>query len=328
MNYYRLPPIVQLPGEKFTLRKSISLDGHKKAMPRPGWTPSDDRSIPLGKRLPIDWSEDYYGDTIYAGRFEPATAYANLIRISNCYAGLVPDQQQAASSLIDGLIDHIVSNTMTKGGSRFVVRNYDLDRKDHIMKAGWVNGISNGFIIRGLCRVQDVRPTPLVRRLIRQFLNAYKIINNPAARRPRPWFSYVDEMGCLWFDEHPCDDGTASLVLNGHIHALYGLYYGRKHIREPWIDDMLQAAIWTVKIRGPEFRVPGNIPKYDLRPGYKRDYAPARAVRQMMELFRLTGDVAFSELAEIFRSDIDASNKAAGGNELPRRRLAAPPFSR
>lgn len=311
----------------YGIRDGLSLDGYETVVPSEDWLPSSDPTLPLGKRLPFDWSPAHYGDVSedYRGRFEPAPAYKNLVALAN-FAQVSKEHRTACLALADELEEEILENTISKGQARFVVRNYPINRKDHVMAAGWVNGLGNGFILRGLSRMQDLWPTKQRAKLMLELLRAFNIFNHNSLRRKRPWFSWIDKDGYLWFDEYPVDDGTASLVLNGHIHTLYGLYYARRHVAEPWVTTLLQGGLATMRARTKKFRVPNNMNRYDLRPGYKPDYGPERTIRQQRELARMTGDKWFDKSAKTFARDLEVVDLLRGRKPRGKVRLEAPPY--
>lgn len=307
----------------YKIRKNLSLDRYDEALPDKGWSPDTDRGKDLGKRLPVGWSEFYY--TLYPGRYEPAIVYQNFIRIAN-YIAANPDKRAACLKLEEELLELTYETLTERDGMKFVASDYEHDRFDHVMAPGWVSSIQNALVLRGLCRMQDVCPNKPRRKLIRELAGAYRIINSARRRLDRPWFSWVDADGYIWFDEYPTDASEPSRVLNGHIHAVYGLYYARRHLRWKWVERFLQGGLATLRAKTHCFQVTNNINRYDLRPGYKPDYNPERTIRQQRELARLTGDPYFDEMADIFARDLAETDARRGDRKRGRTRVKEPPY--
>ncbi|WP_394888448.1 4-fold beta flower protein [Mesorhizobium sp. AaZ16] len=172
-----------------------------------------------------------------------------------------------------------------------------------------MSAIGNGFILHALCRVARSFPDLGAIELAHEYARAFQVVNRGG--NDRPWFTFIGEDGFLWLDEYPADDGYPTRVLNGHIHALFGLQvYATSTLCET-SAAIVDGAITTMRHHVLEFRRPGKINRYSLREPTKKDYLPERTVRQQLELFKLTRDKWFFEAARMFRDDIREARKGA-----------------
>lgn len=264
-------------------------------LPAEDWRPSSEG--PLGKRAPQDWNKAHY--TVFPGRFEPVTAYANICRLLN-HADRHEEDRQACLAMAGEFIDLTVKNSCKQGSGRFIVNNYDLERRNGVLKSGWVGSIGNGFMLRALCRMYMARPSARIEMLMDQVAEAYRVVNTPERRFSKRWFTWAND-GYIWFDEYPQEHGP-TMVLNGHIHGLWGLLTYNHVKPTPWAEDLIQGGLFTMRMHVDRFRVAGRINAYAIHDPHA-DYAPRRTVRQQLELFRVTGDPWFERMAELFESD-------------------------
>ena len=308
----------------FEIVPGRSTDGYIERLPPEGWKPYPDTSKAVGKRQPFDWNQHYYSER-FPGRIITTDFYRNLVAIAN-YAKITPLDRVACLEICRELAAVAKANSVMRNGARFFKQKYAFDSDGDYLAPGWVSGISTGFIIRGLCRVQEVMPDAEIRLLMHEFARAFTIIDTAAAPAGRPWFSFRDDAGYLWFEEKPHDESHRSHILNGHIHALLALYHYRDHCREAWVDRLLRASIATVFNYVERYRVPGNINRYDLFTGYKADYAPKRTVRQQRDLAAITKQPFFKRMARVFQSDYDAALVSAAGKTITTGRRARPHF--
>jgi hypothetical protein len=118
------------------------------------------------------------------------------------------------------------------------------------------------------------------------------------------WIATELEDGSIWFEEYPYDDPPQARVLNGHIFAVYGLYYLYQHTGDEDVLALLNAGITAIERHAHLYRRPGQVNLYDLRPPDLSDYGPARTIFQQDVLCRMTGDPAFLELRDEFAADM------------------------
>jgi hypothetical protein len=315
---------LRLRSVDFEIVPGHSPDAYFERLPAEGWKPNTDRSIPIGKRQPFDWDSVFYSER-RSGKILPNDIYRNLIAIAN-HAKASPGDRTACLALCRELADFCRENSVMREGARFISQKYPFDYDGDYLAPGWTSGIDTGFVVRGLCRVQEVMPDADIGRLLDEFARAFTIVDTTKSPAGRPWFSFCDDAGYLWFEEKPHDESHRSHILNGHIHALLALYHYRGHCGEVWVDQFLRAAITTVFKYVRQYRVPGNVNRYDLFAGYKADYAPNRTVRQQRDLAIITTEPFFRRMARIFQSDYEMALVSAAGRTIETRRQARPPF--
>lgn len=315
---------LRLQSIDFQIIRGHSPDAYVGRLPPDGWKPDPNTSIPIGKRQPFDWDPLFYGER-WPGRMFANDIYRNLIAIAN-HAKANPDDRAACLAMCRELASFCRVNSVMRDGARFMTQKYAFDSDGDYLAPGWTSGISTGFIVRGLCRVQDVMPDEDIGILTDEFARSFTIIDSAGAPAGRPWFSFRDEAGYLWFEEKPYDDDRRSHILNGHIHALLALYHYRDHCRQAWINRLLRASIATVFRYVKQYRVPGNVNRYDLGTGYKADYAPKRTIRQQRDLVTITTEPLFRRMAKAFQSDYEAALISAGGKKITTGRRARPHF--
>lgn len=121
-----------------------------------------------------------------------------------------------------------------------------------------------------------------------------------------PWSVFVTDDGWLWLEEY-AGDVEPMRVLNGHIFAMYGLYFYYQLTRDERAFDLFEGAASTVLGFVPKLRNPGDVSWYGMRvqdnpvaqnEGYHRIH-----VRQLAMLADMTGDERFDVLSEELRSD-------------------------
>jgi hypothetical protein len=271
----------------------------------PGWVYRNGSSLELN--LPFDWDEHY--KTKYRQLFEPSRFFKNVVTI--CAALPHAAEPALLRALLDDLVGRALEHSVVEHDVRFCRYNFRYQRVHGCLEPGWVGGIGNGFVLAGLMRIHVSTGDPAVLALADEYLRAFARPHQPGQPARGRWVSWVDENGFLWFDEYPGDDGVPTLVLNGHIHALYGIvefvrHAGRSHPSMTLADTLLSGALSTVLHNGTRFRRPGNINRYSLREANLPDYLPDRTVRQQRELYWLTGNRTFLAHAELFAADLAA----------------------
>lgn len=122
-----------------------------------------------------------------------------------------------------------------------------------------------------------------------------------------PWATTVLERDILWFEEYA--GNLAPLrVLNGHIFATFGVYDYWKLTGNSTALDYLDGAASAVLEAMPMIRAPGGVSYYCWRPTCRTtawQYSLYHTIHswQLDTLARLTGDVRFTEWADLLRAD-------------------------
>jgi hypothetical protein len=119
-----------------------------------------------------------------------------------------------------------------------------------------------------------------------------------------PWTINTDEDGCLWFEEYAQNPELGDFVFNGHIFALFGVYYYYAMSADPDALKLLQGAVSTIRFHINDLRTIGFYAHYCMR--HKYLYAPAYQgihTRVLANLYSLTGDLFFAQASDALMSD-------------------------
>lgn len=124
-----------------------------------------------------------------------------------------------------------------------------------------------------------------------------------AGPRSGPCVVNVDARGCLWLQEWPWEGMRPDETFNGHNSAAFGIYEYWHLTRDAQALQFFRGAATTAQGYAGAFRNPGWLSFYcrahrDLNPFYHTYH-----VGQLLELYRMTGAVAFARYADLFSAD-------------------------
>lgn len=162
------------------------------------------------------------------------------------------------------------------------------------LPVGWHSGFTQGLVLALLVRTARVTKEP---RYADAADRLFKGLTQTQSRR----VAHIDGDGYYWIDEYPL--ANPDLTLNGFAYATLGLYEYWQWKRTLESEGLLREALTTLRHYGPRFRDPGKTSVYCLA---HRLPAPAYhpiLIELMHDLNRMTGDKAFSDLADQFASD-------------------------
>jgi hypothetical protein len=117
--------------------------------------------------------------------------------------------------------------------------------------------------------------------------------------------SHWDDVGYYWIDEYPLAD--PDLTLNGFAYAVRGLYEYWQWRRTPESESLLKEALTSLKHYAPQFRVPGHTSIYCLKHHLSSTAYHAIHIELLRDLYRMTGDPSFAQLANEFATDFQPS---------------------
>ncbi len=226
--------------------------------------------------------------------------YSNAIALCNYYKK-VGDENTGA--LFAELFHHMLKFADSDKNGMWIRNNFDFAPHDVTISAPWYGAIMNGFVLTGMALALDCFDKPEYRETMKGLADAFKVFNQKGQPTPARWISYVDEKGYLWFDEYPLPGGRATLVLNGDIFSLFALSIYSYKTGDVSVLPLVQGNLKTLKENVVRFRLSGKINLYDLYNPEYEDYSPARTVRQQCQLYSLTGDGFFKEMAYLFSQD-------------------------
>jgi hypothetical protein len=188
----------------------------------------------------------------------------------------------------------LVEIGIAKGGVLIVP--YGFDYPAERLRAPWASAYAQGLAMSLFVRLFRVTGEPGYAETARSLFAAFRVLG-PKARH---WVAYVVSRD-LWLEEYP--SSRPSHVFNGANFALFGIYDYERLTRDPGANQMLQAALSSVRRHAADYRVPGGISLYDLVHRTRHESYHEVAIWQLADLGRISGDPYFDELAAAFRAD-------------------------
>jgi len=268
--------------------------GHHPVIDVPdGWTP--DPAAPLDAALPYPWDAEY----LDRQPFQPVKLWRNAIAL-NRYIATAPGPAQAekARALAAQLVARMRDYTVWQDGAAFVENRFTDPHQSIVPPTPWVSAIANAFALmacRQLNHLLDLEDD------IEGYGKAFLRPHQMGATPPDRWITVRDKRGYLWFDEYPLPRGKTTRVKNGHIFAVLALHELSLH--DPRYRPLVQAGATTIDAYALCFRRKKLRSRYCLRYWRKPDYLAHRAMRQLYQLYELTGDAAFLDYGDQFLAD-------------------------
>ena len=124
-----------------------------------------------------------------------------------------------------------------------------------------------------------------------------------AGPRSGPYVVNVDSRGCLWLQEWPWPGMRPDDTFNGHNSAAFGVYEYWHLTKDATALEVFQGAATTSQLYAGSFRNAGWLSFYCLAHHVVNPFYHNYHVGQLLELYRMTGAVAFARYADQFSSD-------------------------
>jgi len=270
--------------------------------PPEGWKPRPDK--PLEEALPFDWDEIYH--TRYQQPFQPVVVWRNTIALCNFIEGRLESHARArALTLLQALLDLMKDYSVFEpdgahGPTAWIENRFEYNNKEVVIPGPWVSGLTNAFAILACLRMRAHLDTT---DLARAYANAYLSPHIAGQKRPARWISARDKRGYLWFEEYPTRRGRMLHVKNGHIFAVLALHELSLALPDAGYDRLVRAGATTMEAYAPCYRRQGQSSLYALNWYTKPDYLPNRAMRQLFQLYELTGAAVFKVQGDFFVLD-------------------------
>ena len=267
-----------------------------------GWLPRPE--LALDDQLPYPWPEKYL--TVFRQPFNPHGFFTNAAALANEYRRRT---DPAVAVVAHGLYERMREYSTLRADSRFLVYTFPKSYRRITVHPPWTSAYASGAALIALTLLGDSGA------IDGEVPEAEQILRGLAALRGRAvgedlWVSFVDNDGCLWFEEMPLPQEDQPRILNGHIRALTGLYIYWVRRSSRLALDLLRAGTLTVKRHAMDYRRPGQVNSYDLLQPPIADYGPDRTVIQQDFLWRMTGDEAFAHYRDAFASDIAQARRS------------------
>lgn len=276
----------------------VSPHGHPPHIDVPdGWQPHPE--TPLEQTLPYPWDHTYR--THFKQPFQPVMLWRNTLALCRYIEkDFDPNQRKLALDVLTQLFARMQEFTVQTDGAAWIENRFDYRNKEVVLPAPWVSGLGNAFALMACIRMRAHLPSlPLARVYAEAFNRPYIA----GSARPARWITLRDRRGYLWFEEYPTPRGRPLHVINGHIFAVLALHEWAQIDPNSGADALVRAGATTIAAYAPCVRRPGQISLYAVNWWEKPDYLPARAIRQMYQLYALTGAAEFATLGDQFLAD-------------------------
>jgi hypothetical protein len=273
--------------------------GHRPIFPAaPGWEPRYDGT--LEDRLPHPWDPLY--QTHYIQDFQPVKLWRNTLTLCEMIeTDSDPNKRKMALNTLRALVERMQEFTREAEGAAWLENRFAYINKEVRLPKPWVSGIGNAFAILACLRMRKHLPTTA---LAHAYARAFQQVYVVGQSKPERWISACDADGYLWFEEYPRPKGRLLHVKNGHIFALLALHeISLLEPNSPY-QTLVQAGACTIEAYTPCLRRPGMVSLYAVNWWRKPDYLPARAVRQLYQLYHLTGAQSFLSEGDLFLQDM------------------------
>ncbi|SPJ29064.1 hypothetical protein TRM7615_02576 [Falsiruegeria mediterranea M17] len=270
---------------------------HPVLSPPEGWHPQT--SLSLEEALPFPWSKTYTDE--YGQLFQPVVFWRNAIALDEYLKSEQdPARQLAALTLANLLLERLRAFTVRDGDAAFIENRFALNSTSPALDAPWVSAISNAFAILGCLRLSKHLA---VDEDLLMYGRAFQGIHTQGGVAPGRWISFRDRAGYLWFDEYPLPNGRATRVQNGHIFAVLALHELSLNFPGRDFGTLTRAGATTIEATVACFRRPGTYSRYALGRWFEGDYLPGRAIRQLYQLYELTGAQRFLSYGDLLLKD-------------------------
>lgn len=253
---------------------------------------------PYGPRAPSGYALYRAGDgQLYDHPVAQAQYVVNMLRDYR----LTPERQYLDAAIVNA--DRLLLRATKVGRAIFFPYPFDYPLHGRgLLRAPWYSGMAQGVALAGFVRLfertGDLRWKAAADATFASFL--------VPQTGPGPWVTMV-EGELLWFEEYPWE--PADHTFNGHVFALYGLYDYWRLTQDPRAERLIRGGLATSEVAASLVRVPGGLSRYCISAScLERDVRNAHYqqvhVGQFKDLYRLTGHLAFAQLAEALAADV------------------------
>jgi hypothetical protein len=166
--------------------------------------------------------------------------------------------------------------------------------KEETLPVGWHSGLTQGMMLALMVRTAKITGDSVYADAADRI---FRSLSQTTSRR----VAHIDSANYYWIDEYPLPQ--SDLTLNGFAYAVRGLYEYWQWKKTAESERLLREALSTLKHYGPQFRDPGKVSVYCLVHRLPvPTYHPIH-IELMRDMYRITGDPAFSLLADQLAAD-------------------------
>ncbi len=178
--------------------------------------------------------------------------------------------------------------------------------KSNTMRAPWYSSMAQGQVLSLFSRLYEFTGDSIYITYSRKTFNSLTKIKNIMKDSLSPWFAIIDSAGYLWFEEYP--QLPPNHTLNGMIFTLFGIYDYYRITKDSTALKFLRGGLTTIKHYLPLFRNEGDYSYYCLTHKVKSKSYHYVHISQLKELYKITGDKYFLQMAQLFEKDAENKN--------------------
>jgi hypothetical protein len=179
------------------------------------------------------------------------------------------------------------------------------DLFDNRLSQPWYSARTQGLMLSALVRLYEVDRDQAWLTQAKKVFAALTRVRDYGFPPPVPWMSFVDGGGHLWFEEL-ADGGEPSMLVQGHLSALLGIYDLWRVTRSPQVQSYFYGGVATIRSVLPSLRAANAIMLSSPRVHTRDPRAHPVITRQVRTLAQITDDPRLSRYARLLAQDLNA----------------------
>ena len=198
--------------------------------------------------------------------------------------------------------DHLLANAVHFGEALYFPFPFDFSvhaDPGATLKAPWFSALSQGIALSAFVRLFEATKEPKWRAAAEATFTSFRTYGPVTGR---PWVVEVDPEGYLWLEEYP-GGSVGDRTFNGHIVAIFGLHDYWQLTDDAEALRLMKGALTTLRGYEQSWRVPGGISRYCMAHPVRSAKYHAVHIEQLVDLYTITGDPTWAQLADLFISD-------------------------
>jgi hypothetical protein len=267
----------------------------------------DFNELPYNDGLKVPKKHNYYDDNLiplhnYKGKlnYHPVLLLEHALHLLDVYNSTLNIKHLNSAKAI---AEKLISISLSIKSSIFFPYSFDFPLhgyKEDTMYSPWYSGMAQGQALSLFMRLYELTQESYYLEASKKVLMSLDLSHHND--KGYPWVSCVDQNGFLWLEEYPRT--PPARTLNGMIFAMFGLYDYYRITRDSKAEKLLRGAIKTIKENINKFRTPNGVSHYCLRhPRIKSMTYHKIHIKQLMMLYKITGDNFFLQTSNTFLKD-------------------------